>query len=83
VICTNYLRAVLNYLYLQLKFKVAARFYGISWTYPKDFADYQKSTHFSNALNNSSLYSYQLQTWINCSKIRRQWDPLLISTKVL
>jgi len=44
---------------------------------------YQKSKHFSNALKASSVYSYQLQTWIHSSKISWQRDPLLICAKVL
>jgi len=44
---------------------------------------YQKSKHFSNALKDSSVYGYQLQTRINCSKIRWQRDPLLICAKFL
>jgi len=39
---------------------------------PKDLTDYQKSTYFLNALKDSSVYSYQLHTWINRSKIRWQ-----------
>jgi len=31
----------------------------------------------------SSVYGYQLQTWINCSKFRWQWNPLLMCAKVL
>jgi len=38
---------------------IAKRSYGLS-----------KSKHFSNALKDSSVYGYQLQTWINRSKIR-------------
>jgi len=45
--------------------------------------DYQKSKHFSNALKDPSVYGCQLQTWINCSKIRWQQDPLFICAKVL
>jgi len=50
---------------------------------PKDFADYQKSKHFPNALKHSSVYGYQLQTWINRSKIRWRRDPFLICARVL
>jgi len=45
--------------------------------------DYQKSKHFSNAVKDSSVYGYQLQTLINCSKMRWQRNPLLIRAKVL
>jgi len=44
----------------------------------KDLTDYQKSTHFSNALKDSSDYGYQLHTRINRSKIRWQRDPFYI-----
>ena len=39
--------------------------------------DYQKSNHFSKAWKDSSVYVYQLHTWINRSKIRCQRDPKL------
>jgi len=44
----------------------------------KDLTDYQKSTHFSSTLKDSSVYSYQLHAWINRSKIRWQRDPFYI-----
>jgi len=36
---------------------------------------------FFKALKDSRVYGYQLQTWINFSKIRWQRDPLLICAK--
>jgi len=49
----------------------------------KYLTDYQKSKHFSNAVKYFSVYGYQLPTWINCTKIRWQRDPLLICAQVL
>jgi len=56
---------------------------GISWTQPKDLTDYKESKQFFKRVENTSLYSYQLQARIKCSKIRWRRDPLLISAKVL
>jgi len=60
----------------QSGFRVATKILRNKSNLQKHFMDYEKSTHFSNALKDSSVYVYQLHT-SSLSRIGQQQDHVL------